>query len=146
MKAMLTKKTKREGTLAELPLAPTDHNLEDMLGAAFPVLNEALSALIALHPEMGHEWRFSPRSGWYQIWMLEDRRLFYVLPKPGSFRLNLIIGDKAIKSLRSGPHAAELDRRLVSAQRYPEGTTFTFGTDDFDARLIVAMVEAKLDA
>lgn len=145
MKATLTKKTKRDGSVAELPLAPTDHNLEDLLGTAFPVLNEALSALVAVYPELEHEWKFSPRSGWYQIWLLEGRRLFYVLPKPGAFRLSLILGDKAIKALKQGAHAAELKRRLESAKRWPEGTSFAFEATDFDAALVVAMVEAKLD-
>lgn len=146
MKATLTKKTnKRDGSVAELPLAPTDHNLEAMLGVAFPVLNEALTALAAVYPELEHEWKFSPRSGWYQIWLLEGRRLFYVLPKPGSFRLNLILGDKAIKTLKAGPQAAELKRRLESAKRWPEGTMFSFEAADFDPQLVVAMIEAKLE-
>lgn len=123
---------------------PTDADLETALGRSFGSFADVLSGVARAHPDAITAWQYSNQAGWYRISILKKRRLFYLVPKQGDFRLSLIVGGKAIASLKQGPHAAELERRLKTAKRYPEGTAFEFGPIDCDAALVLAMIEAKL--
>lgn len=102
--------------------------------------------LAAMHPDMSVEWKYSSRSGWYEIPMLKKRRLFYFVPKVGDFRVNLVLGDRAILSL-AGTAAGKKTATLVrTAPRYPEGTLFSFDGKSLDPELVAALIEAKLRA
>lgn len=130
----------------EPAIAPSKDNLKSMLGRSYAALEETLGALQAIHPEIAPEWRYSPRAGWYQIWILRERRIFYLLPERGTFHVNMLLGGKAIAALSAGPYAAPVKQLLRTAKRYPEGTAFTFAADRFDPAFAVAAVEAKLGA
>jgi hypothetical protein len=135
---------RRESVVAEPPIAPSDDDLKNALGRLCPVLNEALSAVQAVHPRAVCDWKFSPRAGWYQIYSLEGRRLFYIVPKRGGFRISMILCGKAVASLQQSPHSVRVTGLLRSAKRYPEGTAFVFTADRFDVDLFLAFVEAKV--
>jgi hypothetical protein len=135
---------RRESAVAEPPIAPSEDDLKNALGCLCPVLNEALSAVQAVHPRAVCDWKFSPRAGWYQICSLERRRLFYIVPKRGAFRISMILGARAVTSLQLSLHSAQVTSMLRSAKRYPEGTAFVFTAEHFDAELFLAFVEAKV--
>lgn len=145
-KTMLTKnRTKHDGAFLEPPIAPIDDNLKAMLGQAFPVLEELLTALHDIYPDIIHDWMFSHRAGWYQIWLLNSHRLFYLMPKRGEFQLNLLLGERAIAAMQNGPYARQINALVAIAKRYPEGYAFTFTADDLNANLLLAMIEAKVE-
>ena len=123
---------------------PRDSDLPGVLGPAFPALNAVLTGLRASHPDVTPEWRFSPQSGWYQIYCRKARRILYFIPRRGDFRLMLILGDKAIAALRAGPHGKRMPALLKTTRRFPEGTAFTFTREHLDVELTAALLEAKL--
>lgn len=135
---------RRENAVVEPPIAPSEDEMKNVLGRIFPMLTETLDAVRLLHPQASCEWKYSPKSGWYQVCVLNARRLFYVLPKRGGIRITMILGGKAIESLRSGAFAVRVTSLLRSAKRYPEGIAFTFTQDRFDTSLFLAFVEAKI--
>jgi Protein of unknown function (DUF3788) len=123
---------------------PRDSDLPDALGRAFLPLNAVLTGLRASHPDVVPEWRFSPYSGWHQIYCRKARRILYFIPRRDDYRVMLILGDKAIAALRAGPHAKRMPALLKTAKRYPEGTAFSFDRHTLDVDLVAAFLEAKI--
>lgn len=123
---------------------PTDDELKTVLGPAFASLEPVLASVAKTCPAATVAWQFSNQAGWYRVAVLKKRRLFYLVPKRGEFRLSLILGGKAIASLQEGPRARATERLLKTAKRYPEGTAFEFTAASCDAALIAAMLTAKL--
>lgn len=124
--------------------APVDAQLKPALGAAFQPLGEVFAAAAKLCPDATAAWQFSKQAGWYRVALRKKRRLFYLVPKRGDFRLSLILGGKAIASLKDSPQSRAVVRLLKTAKRYPEGTAFEFNATSCDTALITAMLTAKL--
>jgi hypothetical protein len=124
--------------------APAEFDLPAALGRAFSLLAKVLEPLRAVHPDVTSEWKYSPRSGWHLIYSRKQRRLFYLIPTRGDFRLSLILGDKAIAALQAGPCAQKMPALLKAAKRYPEGTAFSFNRQTLDAGMTLALLEAKI--
>lgn len=123
---------------------PVESDLPGALGRAFAPLAKVLERLRSAHPDVAPEWKYSPRSGWHLIYSRKQRRLFYLIPIRGDFRLSLLLGDKAITALQVGPCAKKLPALLKAAKRYPEGTAFSFTGATLDVEVTVALLEAKL--
>lgn len=121
---------------------PNETELKIALGKSFDIVAQIEAAV--REKALGAEWiwQYSERSGWYRLLVWKKRRLFYLMPKAGAFRLSLIIGDKAIARLKRGEFAADLERLLPSAKRYPEGTAFSFD-ETVNPALVAAFVLAK---
>jgi hypothetical protein len=124
--------------------SPQDADLKVALGRAFTPVARILSDLAAAYPRATAGWQYSKQAGWYRVALLQKRRLFYLVPKRGGFRVSLILGGKAIAALKAGPHAARIVGLLTTAKRYPEGTAFTFDEQRCDPGLVAALIAAKL--
>jgi hypothetical protein len=123
---------------------PGESDLPAAIGTAFGALEKVLSALRSAHPDVLPEWKYSPRSGWHLIYSRKKRRIFYLIPSRGDYRLSMILGDKAIAALNTGPCAKKMPALLKNAKRYPEGTAFNFTSSDMDVALALALLEAKI--
>lgn len=123
---------------------PAESDLPGALDCAFAPLAKVLERLRSAHPDVVPGWKFSPRSGWHQIYSRKTRRLFYLIPTRGDFRLSLLLGDKAIAALEAGPCAKKMPALLKTAKRYPEGTAFSFTGATLGVEVTVALLEAKL--
>lgn len=123
---------------------PGEAALKRALGASFGPLARVFAWVANEYPEATVAWQFSKKPGWYRIAELRKRRLFYLVPRRNDFQLSLILGGKAIAALRAGPNTAEIERLLLTAERYPEGTAFRFDAPHCDPDLIAAMLAAKL--
>lgn len=123
---------------------PGEGELQQALGSAWPPLEQVLRRLQAAHPEITTAWQFSPRAGWYQVRLLKKRRLLYLVPKQGDFRLSIILGGKAVTRLQTGPFTSRVAKLLKTAKHYPEGTMFDFDRTSLGPDLLTAFLEAKI--
>lgn len=123
---------------------PGESDLKHALGSAWSPLGQILERLHVAHPDVTCAWQFSRQSGWYQVQLLKKRRLLYLIPKRGDFRLMMILGGKALSRLQAGPFTSRVTRLLETAIRYPEGTAFTFDHASADPDLLTAFLEAKI--
>jgi len=125
---------------------PSEADLKAALGPG-PVGNllaQELALFRSSQPSITTSWQFSPRSGWYQLHLRKKRRLLYLMPKRGDFRLMMLLGGKAIESLKQGPYARQTTRLLKTAKRYPEGTAFSFDRSTLDPDLLSVFLAAKI--
>lgn len=123
---------------------PNDDDLRVALGDAFAPIAELLHELSKSCPQATAAWQYSGQSGWYRLALLKKRRLFYLVPQRGDFRLMFILGGKAISALRAAPDAREFEQLLKTATRYPEGTAFRFDRASCKPKVIAALLTAKL--
>lgn len=123
---------------------PGERDLAAALGAAFAPVGEVFSRLRAGHPTVKAAWLYSPRCGWYAVQLLGKRRLLYLVPKRGDFRLSMLLGGKAIARLQVGRYGSRVAKLLRTARRYPEGTAFEFDRTNLDPGLLAALLEAKI--
>jgi len=123
---------------------PGEGELKAALGGAFAPIGKVIGRLPSLHPEITTAWQFSESSRWYLLILQKKRRLIYLVPKRGDFRLMMILGGKAITLLKTGPFARQTTELLKAAKRYPEGTAFTFAGKSLDPELIAAFLAAKI--
>lgn len=123
---------------------PGDRDLPGALGDAFAPYGELVSCLHDRHPEITTAWQYSARVGWYQVQLLKKRRLLYLVPKHGDFRLAIILGGKALTALNAEPFAAQVNRLRRNARHYTEGTLFNFDRTSLDPAHLAAFLEAKL--
>ena len=122
---------------------PAESDLPGALGHAFGPLAKVLERLRAAHPDIAPEWKYSARSGWHLIYNRKKRRLFYLVPARGEFRLSLILGGNAIAALQAGPCAKQMPALLKGARRYPKGTAFSFTGNTLKVDVAVALLEAE---
>ena len=145
MMARAAKKIPRPaGAFAGPGKHPTGAALQAALGPAHAVIGELFAALQANHPDLAWEWKHANGPGWHRICVSHERRVFYLVPETGGFRLSLIVGDRALAAAASGHAAVAVKRLLKSATRYPEGTAFRFTAADFDPAAALALLKAKL--
>lgn len=124
---------------------PTDDEVRTMLGAAAQdVLEEFDAHIDSAHPGTDVTWGYSTAAGWYRISTLRRQRLFYLVPRQGDFRLNIVLGYRAIASLADGPHAVQITGLLQQAERYTDGTLFSFDHQTLDCALALALIQARL--
>jgi hypothetical protein len=123
---------------------PAESDLPGALGRAFVPLAKVLESHRAAHPDVASEWKYSPRSGWHLIFSRKKRRIFYLIPTRDDFRLSLILGDRAIGALQTGPCAKKMPALLKEAKRYPEGTAFNFTSATLDIDVAAAFLEVKI--
>jgi len=123
---------------------PGEAALKVALADTAAPIEAMLAKLRIAQPAVAAEWHFSPRSGWHQIYLLKNRRLFYLVPKHGDVRVSLILGGKAVAMLKEGPFARQTTALLKTANRYPEGTAFSFDRQTLEPDLLLAFLAAKI--
>jgi hypothetical protein len=98
---------------------PTDEELSTELGAARVLWNELLTEL-ALPIQ---EWNsYSPKAGWSLKLKLKKRTIVYLAPCHGSFRVAIVLGDKAMEAAHQLKLPKAVLRIIDEAPRYAEGT------------------------
>ena len=122
---------------------PSDEALAAILGSCHRDVARTLALVQAAVPRTTTEWRFSDRCGWYQLWCRGERRLVYLVPQRGEFRLALILGDKALASLDAVPLGPRIHALCRDAVRYPEGTSFKVDSCTLAPEIVAALVTAK---
>lgn len=98
---------------------PTDDELSAQLGAARALWNDLLTEL-ALPVQEWHS--YSAKAGWSMKLKLGKRTILYLAPCPGSFRVAVVLGKKAVDAAHQGKLSKNLVKLIDEAPRYPEGT------------------------
>ncbi len=102
---------------------PTAAQVALALGATAKLWDELVNSLTK---ELGvtlQEWhRTSPKYGWALRLNVKKRRIVYLNPCSGCFRVAFVLGDKAVAAARKCGLPASLLEAIDQGPRYPEGT------------------------
>lgn len=124
---------------------PTSRDVVSRLGKSAP----AWSELVQWLKQQGlacNEWHsVSPKYGWALLSVLKTRRIAYLAPCDGCFRVSFVLGDNAITAARASNLPKSVLNEIAKSRRYAEGTGVRLMVnkpDDLPA--IMKLVEIKL--
>ncbi|MGD0630014.1 MAG: DUF3788 family protein [Terracidiphilus sp.] len=102
---------------------PTAEEVALALGAAAKLWDQLVNSLTKELGVTAKEWhRNSPKYGWALRLSVKKRRIIYLSPCSGCFRVALVLGDKAIAAAKNSGLPVFLMEMIEEAPRYPEGT------------------------
>jgi len=64
---------------------PDETELQNKLGDSYPVLEKVIEFLQSNYEGISLEWKYSKRFGWFLIYNLKKKRLFYIIPQKDNF-------------------------------------------------------------
>lgn len=101
---------------------PAGKEVAAKLGQAHPAWKELIDWL-AGQGIACKEWNsYSPKAGWSLLAILKARRIAYLSPCKGCFRVALVLGDKAVAATKASDLPNDLIQEISEARRYAEGT------------------------
>ena len=102
---------------------PTEAEVTLVLGSTANLWNKLVDSLSTELGVTSQEWhRSSPKLGWALRLLVKKRRIIYLGPCSGCFRVALILGDRAVAAAKEAGLPAALARTIEEGTRYPEGT------------------------
>jgi hypothetical protein len=105
------------------PKKPTEAELAAALGPAKPVWDQLVADLAEQYDVTGQEWNsYSLKAGWSLRLKRKERTILWVGPCRGSFRVAVILGDKAVQAARQSKLPQRVIKMINEARRYAEGT------------------------
>ena len=103
--------------------APNQEQLASALGPAKMIWDHIVAELVQEEKLDGQEWKsYSIKHGWSLHLTSKKRNIVYLSPCLGSFQIMFILGEKAMKTVRSCRWPQKIQKIIAEAPRYPEGT------------------------
>lgn len=103
--------------------APDAQELTRALGPAKALWDKLVDELQRKHEVNVQEWgSHSPKAGWSLRLKRKDRIILYLIPLHDSFRVALVLGDRAMKIARQAKLPKSVLKTIAEARRYAEGT------------------------
>ncbi len=101
---------------------PSETRVTAALGPSAAAWKE-LIAWLGVQGIAGKEWKsVAPKYGWALSPELKKRRILYLGPCDGCFRVAFVLGDKAVAAARESDLPKAVLKEIVEAKRYAEGT------------------------
>ena len=103
---------------------PTSEELAAVLGPTSSLWNQLVGSLAVDLGNPVQEWNsVNPQKyGWSFILKVKKRRIVYLSPCAGHFRVSFVLSDKAMAAARSSKLPKSIVKILEEAPHYPEGT------------------------
>ncbi|MGO9337944.1 MAG: DUF3788 domain-containing protein [Terracidiphilus sp.] len=102
---------------------PTAEEVTIALGPTAKLWDQLVNSFTKELGVTAQEWhQTSPKYGWALRLCVKKRRIVYLSPCSGCFRVALVLGDKAIAAARKGNLPPTLIETIDESPRYPEGT------------------------
>jgi hypothetical protein len=103
--------------------APSGADLAAALGDVKPLWDEVVVDMARELGLTGAEWKsYGVKHGWVLQLRRGKRNIVHLAPCEGSFRVLLILGDRAVATARAAGLGTKAAKLLDDAPRYPEGT------------------------
>ena len=126
--------------------APSRVELEQALGASYPVWQQLLAELALELGLKTVEWNTSaPKRGWTLRVKQDDRIIIYLAPLTGSFHACFVLGDRALRAALAGNLPSPVLRQIRGASKCAVGTGIRIDVREAqDIAAIKKLAEAKL--
>jgi hypothetical protein len=140
--ATLKKPVKKAATVEP----PTKKQLDAVLGEAAPVWPQILAAMKERCAPFEVEWRPATKIAFdrYCILLRKERRLLYLIPKPGEVEVMVVLGERAFDLAMKSSLPVKFKKLASEAKNYAEGRFIRFAATLADVPHVVKMVELKL--
>jgi hypothetical protein len=103
--------------------APSGAELSTALGDVKPLWDEVVVDMGRELGLTGSEWKsYGVKHGWALQLRRGKRNIVHLSPCEGSFRVILILGDRAVAAVRAAKLGTQAAKLIDDAPRHPEGT------------------------
>jgi hypothetical protein len=125
---------------------PTDTQLAVTLGPGKKLWDRLVAELVRELNLDGQEWTsYSAKAGWSLRLKRKKRNILYLAPLHKSFRVALVLGDKAVAAALKSGLPKPILKLIAEAKRYPEGTAIRMQiTRQQDLKIVKALAAIKL--
>ena len=125
---------------------PSRDDLSVALGSSQTLWDGLLEMLAREFGLAQGEWNsYSPKAGWSYRVQQKKRNIVYFGPCAGSFRVALVLGDKALNFARENGLPKRVDDMIAAEKKYPEGTPVRLAIKSArDFAVVKKLVAAKL--
>ena len=105
---------------------PDSKTLLLALGGSAPLWKSFREEAFRRFPHAREVWKYyGAGSGWAMKFLVGKKNLFFLVPLEECFRLNFVLGEKAVQRTLAGPLPAEVERALREGRSYPEGRSIS---------------------
>jgi hypothetical protein len=126
---------------------PKESDLATALGSARELWDKLIADVTSECAIDDEEWNsYSPKAGWSLRLKRKKRNILYLSPSRGCFTASLILGDKALRSVRKSGLPKRVMKIVDEAKRYPEGTAIRIevkGPKDIDLVKKLAVIKTE---
>ncbi|HNX42603.1 MAG: hypothetical protein BWY86_00935 [Candidatus Aminicenantes bacterium ADurb.Bin508] len=109
------------------PSSPPDpETLLLALGRCAPLWKSFREETYSRFPQALEVWKYyGAGSGWVMKFLVGNKNLFFVIPLKECFRINFVLGEKAVQRALSTPLPVEVEKTLREGHPYPEGRSIS---------------------
>ncbi|MFN3753621.1 DUF3788 family protein [Flavobacterium sp.] len=126
---------------------PTELQLQEALGEAYPFWQTFMEHTLKLYPEAVSEWHFSSEKfGWSYRIKDKKRVIIYLLPRDKFFKVAFVFGQKATDAILESNISETIKTELQAAKVYAEGRGIRIEiTDKTLLNDILNLIEIKIN-
>ena len=111
-------------------IMPDDGAVSAVLGGAASMWDELRSHVEENYPCITGEWKhYGKVAGWTYKLISNKRNLLFFTPRNGSFRIRIVLGEKASTQAQIAPLPDEIKAAISSAKAYAEGRSIDIDVD-----------------
>ena len=103
-------------------IIPSGDMVTAVLGDAAPLWDELKTHVKETYPDVKEEWKhYGKAAGWTYKLISNKRNLLFFIPRNGSFRIRIVLGEKASAQAQAAPLPDGIKATIRSAKAYAEG-------------------------
>jgi len=107
--------------------APTEDALAAALGESKTLWDDIKKQVESICGNYNDEWKFySKKAGWSFVARSGKRTILYLIPQDKYFKLNFVLGDKAVAAAQDAGLPESIVALIMEATPYTEGRSFMF--------------------
>ena len=111
-------------------IIPDDNMVSDALGNSASIWDELRTHVEDTYPSIAGEWKhYGKAAGWTYKLISNKRNLLFFIPRNGSFRIRIVLGEKASVQAQAAPLPDEIKAVISSAKAYAEGRSIDMDVD-----------------
>ena len=111
-------------------IIPDDDVISVSLGGTASIWDELRTHIENAYPSIAGEWKhYGKAAGWTYKLISEKRNLLFFIPRNGSFRIRIVLGEKASVQAQAAPLPDEIKVAISSAKAYAEGRSIDIDVD-----------------
>ncbi|MCL2146906.1 MAG: DUF3788 domain-containing protein [Synergistaceae bacterium] len=126
---------------------PTEDTLHIALGESKTLWDEIKNLVESACGDYNDEWKYyTKKAGWSFVVRSGKRTILYLIPQDKFFKVNIVLGDKAIAAAQDASLPEAINALIMGATPYVEGRSIMFdigSLDDVDSVRKLVRIKAE---
>jgi hypothetical protein len=126
---------------------PDEKTIAETLAEGKPMWDFLRDHIKKEYKSVSEEWKFyTKEAGWTLVVKSGKRTLIYLIPLNGLFKVNFVLGERAVNAAQNASLPASIIKMISEATPYVEGRSFMFDVrTDADVGTAVKLIDIKAE-